>query len=118
MNRSNPYKIPVAYFDNLSHRLDQAATAKTRRLWPMLASIAACTVLGIMIFTDQFTQASDQLSETEIIEYFVETIDDIDSEILYELAMEVDGEEIDDFMFEEILSELSDYELEQINQNF
>ena len=58
------------------------------------------------------------MSETEIIEYFVENIDDIDSEILYELAMEVDGEEIDDFMFEEILSELSDYELEQINQNF
>jgi hypothetical protein len=118
VNRHNPYKVPVGYFDNLPNRLDQSGTTKTRRLWPLIASVAACVVLMIMVSTDQFTQDSDPLSETEIIDYFAENLDDIDGEILYELAMQEDGEEIDDLMFEEILSELSDYELEQINQNF
>jgi len=118
MNRNNPYKVPEGYFDYLPNRLDQSGTTKTRRLWPMIASIAACMVLMIMIFAGQFTQATDQLSETDIIDYFAENLDDIDGEILYELAMQEEGEEIDDLMFEEILSELSDYELEQMNQNF
>lgn len=119
IKRNNPYSVPVDYFDQLPNRLRQDNATKTRRLWPMVASVAAAMILMIMMFSGQFTQASDQLSETEIIDYFAENIDDLDNEVLYELALEEQGEEkIDDLMLEEVLSELSDYELEQINQNF
>jgi len=115
LRKKNPYKVPSDYFDQLAGR--RIVNPNKIRKLTMFASIAASLLIMLLMVTGTESNTIS-ISDAEIIAYYAENVQDIEHDLLSELLV-VDEEEstIEDYILEEIISELSDEELELLSQN-
>ena len=118
--KNNPYKVPQSYFDELVKRNIKSYRPKVRKLWPMIASIAACAII-LVTMLNVIHDTGNEILDTDILDYYAENVQEVNTDVLLDLVYEEElDEEIDiqDIELEEIISSLSDYELELFQLTF
>ena len=115
LRSQNPYKVPEKYFDLLAGR--KIVNPNKIRKLTMITSIAASLLIMMLIIVENGSN-DISISEDDIIAYYVDDLQDIEHDLLSELIV-VDEEEasIEDYILEEMISELSDSELDLLSQN-
>ncbi len=115
LEKANPFKVPVNYFDSLSDDLaselfakeEQSISPERKRSWldgiinnfaalftPRyafgLASLLVLLIAGMLFFNDSSTPmlAMEDLSSDEMQEYVNNNLDDFDEEMIMQIAAE------------------------------
>lgn len=116
LKRKNPYKVPLNYFEQLAER--RIVNPRVIRKWTMVTSIAASFLIMILMVTGTGSESNKtMISDADIIDYYAENVQDIESDLLSELIVVEEEATIEDYILEEMISELSDEELELLSQN-
>jgi argininosuccinate lyase len=120
MPKDNPYHVPQNYFEKLTESTSKKLRPKSRKLWILISTVAACLII-IMMVMPGMTDNNEDLSEIELLDYYAENVEELDTDVLSELVyvdMLDDEQVIDDEEMQEIISSLTDYELELFHKTF
>ncbi|MFM6975876.1 MAG: hypothetical protein ACKOW2_03375 [Sphingobacteriaceae bacterium] len=91
VDKTNPFKVPEGYFDNLAdriqHRVEQKPKMKVIPLWARYAAAACLTLgLGLVLYLhlNQNKQNFADIPDHEIVAYLEVNLDEMDAEMVFE----------------------------------
>ena len=112
--KDNPYKVPQGYFERLAKR--KIVNPQVFKLWTGIASVAATIIIMGLIIIGHDAESDEVISDEDIFAYYEDNAEEIEPYMLSELLIENEEVSLDDIILEEIISDLSDEELELLNQ--
>lgn len=123
-SQKNPYKVPVEYFQkSRAQILKTNRSVKRLNFRPLLAaaSLAFIAVISWTIVQSNDLKIDDEFAESDVWNYYLENVDDMDDDVFQNVYAEAISEEESEELYEEdillnlLLDEFSDNELEGLN---
>jgi hypothetical protein len=111
----NPYRVPQNYFERLANK--KIVNPRVLKMWTGIISIAATLLIMVLMTIGNDIESDIVLTNEDILAYYEDNAEEVEPYMLSDLFV-MNEEEIliEDYMIEEIISDLSDEELELLNQ--
>ncbi len=113
--RDNPYTVPPEYFERLANR--KITNPRVIKMCTGITSIAATVLIMVLIITGNSVESDILITDDDILTYYEDNVQEVDAYMLSDLIVMNEEETlIEEYILEEIISDLSDEELELLNQ--